>query len=33
MFHALRQTHVSALIAAGLDVVQICRRIGQVHQQ
>ena len=28
MFHALRHTHVSALIAAGVDVVQISRRIG-----
>jgi integrase len=27
-FHALRHTHVSALIAAGLDVVAISRRIG-----
>jgi len=26
MFHALRHTHVSALIAAGLDVVAISRR-------
>jgi len=28
MFHALRHTHVSALIAANVDVVQISRRIG-----
>jgi integrase len=28
MFHALRHTHVSALIAGGLDVVTISRRIG-----
>jgi integrase len=28
MFHAPRHTHVSALIAAGVDVVQISRRIG-----
>ena len=27
-FHALRHTHVSALIAGGLDVVTISRRIG-----
>lgn len=27
-FHALRHTHVSALIAAGLDVVAVSRRIG-----
>lgn len=27
-FHALRHTHVSALIAAGLDVVTISRRVG-----
>jgi integrase len=27
-FHALRHTHVSALIAAGLDVIAISRRIG-----
>jgi integrase len=28
MFHALRHTHVSAFIAANVDVVQISRRIG-----
>jgi integrase len=28
MFHALRHTHASALIAAGLDVVTISRRLG-----
>lgn len=28
MLHALRHTHVSALIAAGVDVVTISRRIG-----
>jgi integrase len=27
-FHALRHTHASALIAAGLDVVAIARRLG-----
>ena len=27
-FHALRHTHVSALIAANVDVVEISRRIG-----
>jgi len=27
-FHALRHTHVSQLIAAGLDVVSVSRRIG-----
>jgi integrase len=27
-FHALRHTHASMLIAAGLDVVSICRRLG-----
>jgi Phage integrase family len=27
-FHALRHTHASALIAAGLDVVVISRRLG-----
>src|ERR1044072_7713874 len=26
--HALRHTHASALIAAGVDVVQISRRLG-----
>ena len=26
--HALRHTHVSQLIAAGLDVVSVSRRIG-----
>ena len=28
MFHALRHTHASALVAAGVDVVQISRRLG-----
>ena len=28
MFHSLRHTHVSALIASGVDVVTISRRIG-----
>jgi integrase len=28
MFHALRHSHASALIAAGLDVVAVSRRIG-----
>jgi integrase len=28
MFHALRHTHASALIAAGLDVLTISRRLG-----
>jgi integrase len=28
MFHSLRHSHVSALIAAGLDVVAVSRRIG-----
>ena len=28
MFHALRHSHASALIAAGLDVVTISRRLG-----
>ena len=27
-FHALRHSHVSALIAAGLDVVSVSRRLG-----
>jgi integrase len=27
-FHALRHTHVSQLITAGLDVVTVSRRIG-----
>lgn len=30
-FHALRHTHASALIAAGLDVVQISRRLGHAN--
>ena len=30
-FHALRHSHVSALIAAGLDVVTISRRIGHAN--
>ena len=28
MFHALRHTHASALIAAGVDIVKISRRLG-----
>jgi integrase len=28
MFRALRHTHASALIAAGVDVVKISRRLG-----
>jgi integrase len=28
MFHALRHSHVSALISAGQDVLTISRRIG-----
>jgi integrase len=28
MFHALRHTHASVLIAAGLDVVTVSRRLG-----
>lgn len=31
MFHALRHTHASALIAAGLDVVTISRRLGHAN--
>jgi integrase len=27
-FHALRHTHASALIAAGIDVVTVSRRLG-----
>lgn len=27
-FHALRHTHASALIAAGVDVVTVSRRLG-----
>jgi integrase len=30
-FHALRYTHVSALIAAGLDVGAVSRRIGHAN--
>jgi integrase len=30
-FHALRHSHVSALVAAGLDVVTISRRIGHAN--
>ena len=30
-FHALRHTHASALIAAGLDVVTISRRLGHTN--
>jgi integrase len=28
MFHALRHSHASALIAAGLDIVTVSRRLG-----
>ena len=28
MFHALRHSHASALIAAGLDVVTVSQRLG-----
>jgi integrase len=31
MFHALRHTHASALIAAGLDVVTVSRRLGHAN--
>ena len=27
-FHALRHTHASALIAAGLDILTVSRRLG-----
>jgi integrase len=30
-FHALRHTHASALIAAGIDVVQVSRRLGHAN--
>jgi integrase len=30
-FHALRHTHVSSLIAAGLDVLTISKRIGHAN--
>jgi integrase len=30
-FHALRHTHASALIASGLDVVLISRRLGHAN--
>ena len=30
-FHALRHTHASALIAAGLDVLTISRRLGHAN--
>jgi integrase len=28
MFHALRHSHASALIASGLDVLTVSRRLG-----
>ncbi len=28
MFHALRHSHASALIAAGIDIVTVSRRLG-----
>ncbi len=31
MFHALRHSHVSALIAAGLDVLTVSQRIGHAN--
>ena len=30
-FHALRHTHASALIAAGMDVVAVARRLGHAN--
>ncbi len=30
-FHALRHSHASALIAAGLDVVSVSRRLGHAN--
>jgi integrase len=33
MFHALRHSHVSALIAAGLDVVTVSQRIGHASPE
>jgi integrase len=30
-FHALRHAHASALIAAGVDVVTIARRLGHAN--
>ena len=30
-FHALRHSHASALIAAGLDVVAVSRRLGHAN--
>ena len=30
-FHSLRHSHASALIAAGLDVVMISRRLGHAN--
>ncbi len=30
-FHALRHTHASALIAAGVDVVSVSRRLGHAN--
>jgi integrase len=29
MFHALRHSHASALIAAGLDIVTVSKRLGR----
>jgi integrase len=31
MFHSLRHSHVSALIAAGLDVLTVSQRIGHAN--
>jgi integrase len=33
MFHALRNSHVSALIAAGLDIVTVSQRIGHASPE
>ena len=30
-YHSLRHSHASALIAAGVDVVQISKRLGHAH--
>jgi integrase len=31
-FHALRHTHASALIASGIDVVKISKRLGHASR-
>jgi len=33
MFHALRHSHASALIASGVDIVTVSRRLGMARRR